>query len=219
MEQVSRTAGGRREHKVSIPEIATTALAMIDEHGLEALTMRGLAEAIGVTPMTLYRYLANKEMILAEVADLLWRELPPIDPAITGWREQLAAMWGQLFDLMLRHPHAVPLIARGGSYSATAGSDTAGMLGVLKDAGFPAELAGQFLHAASALVVGYAFAHLWQHQARSGQAPQAPAGAAPVPPSELADYARRMGPFTTEEFADALDLLIDGFARRLPPTA
>lgn len=215
MEQRSRAAV-RRGQPVSIPEIATTALAMIDEDGLDALTMRGLAEAIGVTPMTLYRYLANKEMILAEVADLLWRELPAIDPAITGWKEQIAAMWQQLFDLMLRHPNAVPLIARGGAYSATASSDTAGMLSVLKHAGFSAELAGQFVHAASALVVGFAFAHLWQHQARVGQAPQPPAGQASAAPDELLEYAGRMGPFTTGEFATSLNLIIDGFARQLP---
>lgn len=216
MEQRSRSTARQRDHKVSVPEIAATALAMIDEHGMEALTMRGLADAIGVTPMTLYRYLPNKDTILAEVADLLWRELPPIDPAITGWKERLTAMWQQLFDLMLRHPHAVPLIARGGTYSATAGSDTAGMLAVLKDAAFPAELAGQFVHAASALVVGYAFAHLWQHQAQSGSGPQGPAGSAPTPSDELLDYARGIGPFTTSEFGAALELIIDGYARKLP---
>lgn len=129
-------------------------------------------------------------------------------------------MWQQLFDLMLRHPNAVPLIARGGAYSATAGSDTAGMLAVLKDAGFPAELAGEFVHAASALVVGYAFAHLWQHEAQSAaDGAQAPVGSAPTPAGDLLDYAQRIGPFTTGEFASALSLIIDGFARRLPPLA
>ena len=216
MEKRSRPTARQRDHKVSVPEITATALAMIDEHGMDALTMRGLADAIGVTPMTLYRYLPNKDTILAEVADLLWRELPPIDPATTGWKERLTAMWQQLFDLMLRHPHAVPLIARGGAYSATAGSDTAGMLAVLKDAGFPAQLAGQFVHAASALVVGYAFAHLWQHQAQSGNGPQGPAGSAPTPPDELLDYAQAIGPFTTGEFAATLELIIDGYARELP---
>lgn len=206
----------RRTSKVTVPEIAETALAMIDEHGLEALTMRGLADAIGVTPMTLYRYLDNKDMILAQVAELLWRELPPIDPAITDWREQLAAMWQQLFDLMLRHPQAVPLIARGGAYSATAGSDTVGMVGVLKEAGFPPELASAFVHAASALVVGYAFAHLWQHQACAGQATHVAAGTAPAVPPDLLDYAGRIGPFTTDEFQATLRLLIDGFAARVP---
>ena len=216
MEQRSSPPGRQRAHKVSVPEIAATALVMIDEHGMDALTMRGLADTIGVTPMTLYRYLPNKDTILAEVADLLWRELPPIDPAMTGWKERLTAMWQQLFDLMLRHPHAVPLIARGGTYSATAGSDTAGMLAVLKDAAFPAELAGQFVHAASALVVGYAFAHLWQHQAQTGTGPQGAAGSAPTPPDELLDYAQGIGPFTTDEFTATLELIIDGYTSQLP---
>lgn len=202
----------RRQQAVSIEEITSTALAMIDAHGLEALTMRGLADAIGVKPVTVYRYLASKEAILAEVADRLWRELPQIDPAVTGWKEQIRAMWLQLFDLMLRHPHAVPLIARGGAYSSTAGSDTAGMLGVLRDAGFTPRLAGEFLHASSALVVGFAFAHLWQHQAQQGTGPAVPAGDAPHPPAALLDYAQQIGPFTTEEFAQTLDLIIDGFA-------
>ena len=216
MKRTEEAGSGRREQPVSVDEIATTALALIDAHGLEALTMRGLAEAIGVKPVTVYRYLPNKEAILAEVADRLWRELPPIDPAIRGWKKQLRAMWLQLFDLMLRHPHAVPLIARGGTLSSTAGSDTAGMVGVLKDAGFTPKLAGEFVHAASALVVGFAFAHLWQHQAQSGQGPARPAGEASPPPSALLEYAQQLGPFTTEEFGQTLDLIVDGFAGRLP---
>ena len=207
---------GRREQAVSIEEITSTALAMIDAQGLDALTMRGLADAIGVKPVTLYRYLPNKDAILAEVADRLWRELPPIDPAIIGWKGQIRAMWLQLFDLMLRHPYAVPLIARGGAYSSTAGSDTAVMMGVLKDAGFTPELAGEFMHAASALVVGFAFAHLWQHQAQQGQGPALPAGDATRPPSALLEYAQQIGPFTTEEFGQTLDLIVDGFAHELP---
>lgn len=211
MTEATGSTAARRQQAVSVEEIASTALMLIDAHGLEALTMRGLADAIGVKPVTIYRYLPNKEAILAEVADRLWLELPPIDPAITGWKEQLRAMWLQLFELMLRHPHAVPLIARGGAYSATAGSDTAGMLGVLRDAGFSPKLAGEFVHAASALVVGFAFAHLWQRQAQRGDGPSAPAGDAPAPPSDLIGYARQIGPFTTEEFGRTLDLVVEGY--------
>lgn len=218
-----QSGAGRRQQAVSVEEIASTALTLIDADGLEALTMRGLADAIGVKPVTLYRYLPNKEAILAEVADRLWLELPPIDPTITGWKEQLRAMWLQLFDLMLRHPHAVPLIARGGTYSATAGSDTAGMLAVLRDAGFSPKLAGEFVHAASALVVGFAFAHLWQRQAQRGEGPSVPAGDAAVPASDLIDYARQLGPFTTDEFGRTLDLVLAGFelirARGVEPSA
>jgi TetR/AcrR family tetracycline transcriptional repressor len=215
MDGTPGSRAGRRKHAVTIDEITTTALALIDADGLESLTMRGLADVIGVKPVTLYRYLPNKEAILAEVADRLWRELPPPDLAITGWKEQIRAMWLQLFKLMLRHPHAVPLIARGGAYSSTAGSDTAGMLGVLKDAGFTPRLASEFVHAASALVVGFAFAHLWQHQAQHGQGPAHPAGDAPIAPSALLEYAQQIGPFTTDEFSQTLNIVIDGFADKL----
>lgn len=200
---------------MSVAEIAATALAMIDADGLESLTMRGLAGAIGVQPMTLYRYLPNKQAILAEVADLLWRELGPIDPAITGWQERVKAMWLQLFELMLRHPHAVPIIARGGGYSATASADTAGMLAELMHAGFTPVAASEFLHTASALIVGFAFAQFWQHQADSGLGPAAPAGEAPTPSPEILEFARGIGPFTPAEFGRALDLLISGFEARL----
>lgn len=204
-----------REQPVSVAEIASTALDLIDEVGLEGFTMRRLADTIGVKPMTLYRYLPNKEAILAVAADLLWQQLPPTDPAVGGWEEQLRVMWVQLFDLMQRHPHAVPLIARAGAYSNTAATDTAGMLAVLKGAGFSPELANQFLHTASALIVGFAFAQLWQRQAAQGHGPDKPAGEmGPVPPDML-EYAQAMGPFTPEEFESALTLVIGAFAARL----
>jgi len=205
---------GRRQAKVSVARIVTTALGLIDEHGLEALTMRGLADALGVKPVTLYRYLPNKDAILAEVADLLWRELSTVDPETNDWSERFRLRWLNLFELMLRHPRAIPLIARGGAYSATAGSETARMLADLKAAGFPAELAGALVHAASALVVGFAFAHLWQDEGVPRGA--APAGLAPAPPAEVLDYAGRIGPFTIAEFAGSLDLVVEGLAGRLP---
>lgn len=212
--QVERT---RRARPVTAEEITVTALALIDEGGLEVLTMRRLADAIGVQPMTLYRYLPNKEAILAEVADRLWRELPPIADDIIGWEARIKAMWLQLFDLMLRHPHAVPLIARAGGYSNSAGAQTAGMLGELKAAGFTPEVASQFLHAASALVVGFAFAQLWQQQAQAGQGPPAPAGPAPSAAPDVLEFAHRIGPFTTDEFGSTLDLLIAGFGEQIHP--
>lgn len=190
-------------------------MGIIDKGGLEGLTMRRLADTMGVKPMTLYRYLPNKEAILAVAADLLWQQLPPTDPNIFGWEDQIRAMWLQLFDLMRRHPHAVPLIARGGAYSNTAAADTAGMLGVLRTAGFTPELANEFLHTASALVVGFAFAQLWQQQAAQGNGPRQPAGEmAPLAPDVL-EFAQAMRPFAPEEFETALNLVIAAFASRL----
>lgn len=204
-----------REQPVNVAEIAGAALGIIDDVGLESLTMRRLADAIGVKPMTLYRNLPNKEAILAAVADKLWQELPPPDLTIPAWQLRLRAMWLDLFGLMQRHPHAIPLIARGGAYSTTAAADTAGVLGVLKEAGFTVRLANEFLHTASALVVGFAFAHLWQQQAAEGQGPPQPAGVVRPLPADLLEFAQAMRPFGPGEFESALDLVIGAFTARL----
>ncbi len=204
-----------RGRPVSVDEIATSALAMIDEVGLEGLTMRALADSIGVKPMTIYRYLANKEAILAVVADRLWQQLPEPDPSIQGWQNQLRAMWGLLFELMLDHPQAIPLIARGAAYSNTAASSTAGMVAVLKRAGFSPQHASEFVHAAGSLVVGFAFGHLWQAQAGRGEGPSEPAGTLGSIEPELLGYLAQLGPFVPAEFAATLDVLIAAFEAKL----
>ena len=57
--------------------VIDAALVVIDEEGLDALTMRRLAHDLGVEPVTIYRQLPNKDAILAGVAEKLWREMAP----------------------------------------------------------------------------------------------------------------------------------------------
>lgn len=209
----------RRDKPVSVSEIAETALALLDEVGMEGLTMRRLASGIGVEPMTLYRYLPNKEAVLAAVADLLWQELRPFVPQTDGWAPTVRAMWLDMYQLMTAHPHAVPLIARAGSYSHTATEGTARMLEVLKSAGFPPQLATEFLHATSALVVGFAYAHLWSQMENQGRRPLEPAGEIRPLTPETRAYAQSIGPWEAGQFVTALDLLIAGFAARLTQLA
>ena len=64
---------------------------MIDEEGLDALTMRRLAHDLGVEPVTIYRQLPNKEAILAGVAEKLWREMAPPEARPGGRRNAAAA--------------------------------------------------------------------------------------------------------------------------------
>lgn len=203
-----------RTQPVSVDEIAETALAIIDAEGLEALTMRRLADAIGVRPMTLYRYLPDKEAILAVVADRLWEPLLEIAEG-ESWRERVRAAWLGLHELMQQHPHATPMIARAGTYSANAATATARMLDILRQAGFPPALAAEVMHALGATVVGFAFAGLWLRETREGRRPAARAGEIEPLPEDLQRYASQVGSSRPEEFESALDLLLDGFARKL----
>jgi len=217
--RASGSAGNARTTKkrakpVSIDEIAETALAILDAEGLEALTMRRLADEIGVRPVTLYRYLPDKETILAVVADRLWAPLLEL-PRGKTWRQRVRAGWLNLHRLMQEHPYATPMVARAGTYSTNAAAATAGMLDVLRKAGFPPQLASEVIHTLGATVVGFAFASLWQRESAEGRRPAAPSGTALPLPEDLQEYATQVGPSRPEQLEAALDLLLDGFERKL----
>ncbi len=82
---------------------------MIDQQGLESLTMRKLAQELGVDPMSLYRHFENKDALLDGVAELLWEEveLPGSD---AGWEAHLRSISTALRDLAHAHPHAYALL-------------------------------------------------------------------------------------------------------------
>ncbi len=92
--------------------IRDTALSFIDEHGLQALSMRRLADALGVQAASLYSHYSTKEAVLDEVANLVVREVDTTGFE-HGWREGLLR-WARSYHAALAaHPHAVPLIASG----------------------------------------------------------------------------------------------------------
>ena len=223
-----RARGKGRTGPVTAEAVIDAALVVIDEEGLDALTMRRLAHDLGVEPVTIYRQLPNKDAILAGVAEKLWREMAPPEgaarrrpasaalppPAPADWREQVRGMWLALNGLMQRHPNAIPIIARGGAYSPTAGEGTVGMLGVFRDAGLSPQEAAELLHILSACVVGFGFATLWGRQAAAAQEAAAAAGEpAPAQPDagDLADYVEAIGRWDPAQFATAVDIVLDAY--------
>jgi TetR/AcrR family transcriptional regulator, tetracycline repressor protein len=228
--------GKGRRAPVTADAVIDTALAVIDEDGLDALTMRRLAHDLGVEPVTIYRQLPNKDAILAGVAEKLWREMAPpgtdggvaaghgadetagagtnAAAALPDWREQVRGMWLALDGLMQAHPNAIPIIARGGSYSASAGEGTAGMLRVFKDAGLSPKEAAELLHILSACVVGFGFATLWGRQMAAARQAAAAAGEpAPEPPDlgDLDEYVAATARWDPAQFAAAVDIVLDAY--------
>ena len=111
------SSGGRgkgRTGPVTAVAVIDAALVVIDDDGLDALTMRRLAHDLGVEPVTIYRQLPNKDAILAGVAEKLWREMAPPEgapsspPAQADWREQVRGMWLALNGLMQAAPQRDP---------------------------------------------------------------------------------------------------------------
>ena len=110
-------------------------LELADESGLAAVTLRRLADRIGVTPMALYRHVAGKDDLLDGMADLLYAELDVPEPG-AGWWPQLAALAHSVRRALLAHPATAPLFSRplAGPHSVKLGE---ALLGTLRRAGFP----------------------------------------------------------------------------------
>jgi len=92
---------------LSLERIVAAAIELADAGGLAALSMSRLAEKLGFTTMSLYRYVASKDDLLVLVLDATLG-LPP-QPPDGDWREQCAVWARALRDAYRRHPWALEL--------------------------------------------------------------------------------------------------------------
>lgn len=84
-------------------KIVNKAIEIADEQGLGAVTMQRVAESLGFTTMSLYRYVANKDELLLLMIGADWL-LPPRRPTGEDWRENLRAWVAEIKDMYREHP-------------------------------------------------------------------------------------------------------------------
>jgi AcrR family transcriptional regulator len=100
-----RPAGG--EARLTRQRILATALTLVDENGLQALTMRRLATELDVDPMSIYHHLPNKAAIVSGLVDTVFAEMRLADVGDERWEDQVRA-WAQAYrDLAGAHPNLV----------------------------------------------------------------------------------------------------------------
>ncbi|MCC3326145.1 TetR/AcrR family transcriptional regulator C-terminal domain-containing protein [Nocardia abscessus] len=104
-----KRAVGRGDGPVTRAGVLTAALEIIDRDGVDALSMRRLAEAVGRDPMVIYRHVPNKAAVLDGVAELVLAQLS-VDAADPDWAAQLRALARDFRRLALAHPQVVPLL-------------------------------------------------------------------------------------------------------------
>jgi AcrR family transcriptional regulator len=100
---------GAARGTLSRERVLRGALELADEIGIEDFTMRRLAAALGVKPMTIYHYLPGKEPILDGIVDLVFAEiaLPPEDQP---WPAAMRTRCRSAREVLARHPWATPLM-------------------------------------------------------------------------------------------------------------
>jgi AcrR family transcriptional regulator len=91
--------------------IVTAALQLMDEQGPAALTMRRLAGALGVSPMSLYRHVDDKDDLLDQVLGAVVDRFQPPALPDAHWEEQVAEFFEALRRLLLEHPGIASLVA------------------------------------------------------------------------------------------------------------
>ncbi|MFI6480502.1 TetR/AcrR family transcriptional regulator [Nonomuraea sp. NPDC050663] len=135
------------------PEILDAALAIADERGLEAVSMRAVAAALGVTPMALYGYFRNKDELLDGLVERLLAEIPQAEG---GWEERLRALaWGYR-QVARRHPAAFTLMFSRPSLTLDATRVVDAVYQALLDAGVPEADVPRLERLASTFVLGFA---------------------------------------------------------------
>jgi len=99
---------GRRGPRpgLSVDEVVVAAVALADAEGLDAVTMRGVADRLGVAAMTLYTYVPGKAELLDLMLDAVYADMARGDPAGPGWRARLAAVAADNRRLFDEHPWA-----------------------------------------------------------------------------------------------------------------
>jgi AcrR family transcriptional regulator len=103
---------GERSPDLSREKIVAAAIAIADDDGTEALSMRTLARELGVATMSLYRYVKSRDDLLALMVDAAFAERPPPTFTREGWRARLETIARLQWDGYRRHPwlaHAISM--------------------------------------------------------------------------------------------------------------
>jgi AcrR family transcriptional regulator len=136
-------------------QILDAALAIADEKGLEAVTMRAVATRVGVTAMALYPHVASKDDLLDGLVGRLLAEVSSPDPAI-GWRQRLRHIARSARETARRHPAVMPLLFTRPAVTPDAVRVVDTIYQALLDAGVPDQQVARVERLVSTLVLGYA---------------------------------------------------------------
>ena len=148
----------RRERRPALTHerVVAAAVELADDQGIEALSMRKLAQALGVEAMSLYHHVANKDALLDGLVDLVFGEVQLPAPAGAAWRAPMRARMVSLHDALRRHPWATAVLESRTSPGAPSLHQHEACLAVLRAGGFSVRHALLAFAVLDAYVLGFA---------------------------------------------------------------
>lgn len=133
--------------------ILSSAIELADESGLEALSMRTLAGRFGVTAMSLYNHVANKDEILEGMVDAVFDEIEIPDAA--DWKEAIQKSSMSALEALVRHPWATSLMMSNRSAGPSRLRHGEWLLRTLRSANLSDEMIFHAYHALESHLLGW----------------------------------------------------------------
>lgn len=217
----------KRREPLSPARVHHAAMALADARGIEAVTMRAVAEALGVEAMSLYKHVASKDALLDGLVEQVIAEIAlPTDDL--GWKATLRARAITTRSVLLRHPWAAMLIeSRVAPGPARLRLHDSG-LRALREGGFSIGRAYHAYLTLDSYVYGFVMQEVWWPFAPEERADVAESVAPVITPGAYPHLVEVMGFVTdrsralagasreaayAEEFTVGLDLVLDGLER------
>ncbi|MDQ3690871.1 MAG: TetR/AcrR family transcriptional regulator C-terminal domain-containing protein [Chloroflexota bacterium] len=205
---------------LSRERVLGAAIVLADTDGIELLTMRRLAQALGVEAMSLYHHVARKEDILNGIVDMVVEEIELPPPGV-DWHDAIRRTAISAHQVLLRHPWAATRLLSSAVVSRPRLRYMNAILGSLRGAGFSPELTDHAYHALESHIMGFT---LWVVGMNLGShddlAALATAFLDDLPREDLPHLAEHVEqhlkpqkPGDEGAFAFGLDLILDGLGR------
>jgi AcrR family transcriptional regulator len=209
--------------------VIETALAIGDNEGLEAISLRRVARDLNVTPMALYRYVDSKEGLLAGMVERAFEEFDlPVENE-SDWREEMRTLARSFRRLLVTHPAVVALFSAhpADNVSQNGARIVEFVLGVLRRAGFPPREAALLESECERFILGLVVIELNNspqpcpfNPKAHAHSQEAQAQLALLPPNEFPHLLEALPYFNQCQDPDwvfefALDLIVGGLERVL----
>ncbi|MER7406493.1 TetR/AcrR family transcriptional regulator C-terminal domain-containing protein [Streptomyces sp. NPDC000070] len=219
-------AAARPRTPLSRDRVLRAAVALADEGGVDALSMRKIAQALDVVPMALYKHVANKNELLDGMVDVVVGEIDP-PTGDTDWKTAVRRRVLSARRMLLRHPWASGVIESRMKARATPTPAVMeyldSMIGIFRAGGFSIDLVHHAIHVMGSRLLGFS-QELFEDTPDREPDPDA------MPPEEMAaryphitelamavahDRESVVGAGCDDqfEFEFALDLTLDGLER------
>ncbi len=151
---VRAEASTKTREPLTRDRVLSAAVALADEGGVDAVSMRRLAQELRVVPMALYKHVANKDEMLDGMIDVVVGEIDPPDPDLE-WNAAVRRRILSARRALLRHPWASRVMESRTTPTPTVLAYMDSMIAMFRGGGFSMDLTHHAMHAMGSRLMGF----------------------------------------------------------------